>query len=71
MEVLQILKYCAHNGWLNFTQDWLTPVSELASLELTQDQIDKLMAEGKVGEILSLVEEAQEVVAAETVSDFV
>ena len=66
MEILQVLKYSVRQERLSFTDGWLTPDAALASLDVSQEDIDRLMIEGKINEVLSLVEEAQQVVEAES-----
>ena len=66
MYILQVLKYSIRQERLSFTDDWLTSDAALASLDVSQEDIDRLMTEGKINEVLSLVEEAQQVVEAES-----
>ena len=60
MEVLQILKFNIRQERLTFTEDWLPKESDLAAVEVPQAEVDRLVAEGRFGEVIKLLEEVDQ-----------
>ncbi|OBZ72686.1 putative AC transposase [Grifola frondosa] len=59
MEMLQVLKYSVREDRLSFTDDWIPNETEMLHVEVSPDEVDRLLSEGKIDELVALLESCE------------